>query len=220
LAIPADWEEIPADELELFMLGLAEATGGRSAEIYQHGFQPAGLNHWFSYPHILIQVKEMGRLRYGQFLDLPGLDEMNEFSLERFAERRGKTGSSLDVRQAFFDLGTYSLRLFSTIQTEAGSLVEVRSASFLTEKGLFVIHCYELSSRIEESGPVFDAVFASVAFDESLAYKPRLRDRFQLRPAYLVLAGLISSVVVMLFLARRQRSEGSPKENIGKKECR
>ena len=56
--IPVDWHEIPTDLIEFYALESAEASGGKLAEFYQHGFRPGNPENDFELPQILVQIKK------------------------------------------------------------------------------------------------------------------------------------------------------------------
>lgn len=217
IAIPADWAEIPPSDLEAFTLRLAETTGGQTAETYQHGLQHRNAPRLFAYPHVLVQIKETGRLSYGAFLSLPSVDEVQQTSSRRLVERGGPLVSGLSLDQLFFDRSRFALRMSSTIQTTTAGGVGVHSASFLTERGLFVVHCFDLISRFQLTAPLFARIVDSVAIRAPLAYQPRTLDRWPLltrldwrhAAVALVIAVLAAALVMRIRHARRGRDSGS-----------
>jgi hypothetical protein len=205
LEVPTTWWEIPEELLEFHSLRTAEFSGGRSAEIYQHGFRPGDPRVEFALPQVLIQVRESGRLEYGRFLHLPPLEALRSEGGERLRERAGPLLAGLELEEAHFDRKTYSLRISSILNLQLEGLARVESVSFLTERGLFTVHCYAHDTRVEEMAPVFAAIIDSVRFDDSVAYQPRLSDRWPPTPASVMFGAAALAAAILLLLAIRRR---------------
>ena len=95
LEVPESWREIPPEVLEFYSLRSAEASGGRTAEIYQHGFRLGEPEADFAPPQILIQIRESGRIPYGSLLHLPPADVLRARVAAR--HRTGRDPSEADV---------------------------------------------------------------------------------------------------------------------------
>jgi hypothetical protein len=177
ISVPASWMEIPAESLELYTLTVAELSGGRSAETYQHGMQPANLP-LFAHPHILIQVNESGRVPHAEVLQLPSVADANQAFGAQIQERLGQGGSSLALDQLFFDPERLALRMSTTIGNEALGPVGVHSVSFLTERGLLTVHCFQIGSRFQSTVPLFAEIIDSVELEPEIAYRLRIGERW------------------------------------------
>lgn len=206
LEVPSDWHEIPADLLEYYALESAEASGGRLAELYQHGFRPGDPENDFELPQILIQIKESGRLKYGQFLHLPSIDTLRHQGEVTVHERAESSIRDVRVNEVFFDRENFSLHIHNTLDFEAAGKAIVISVSFLTERGLFTVHCYAHISQNIDAAPIFERVIESVEIDESIRYRPRLGDRMPPKPAliaYSIAALLAIAILGFLIVSRR-----------------
>ena len=206
---PRDWNDISAESLEFYSLRAAEASGGRSAEIYQYGFRPGDPQMDFALPQILIQIRESGRLPYGQFLHLPTLDEIQEDGNQHLTDRAGPMLRGIELEAARFDRRRYAIYLTNTLDLAFEGRVSVTTVSFLTERGLFTLHCYAGADHALVMAPLFDRVIDSVRFDGELRYKPRLGDRWPPRPstvAYGVAALIAIILILSLIRSRRHRS--------------
>jgi len=206
LEVPISWQEIPTEVLEFYSLRAAEASGGRTAEIYQHGFRPGDPEIDFSLPQILIQIRESGRLAYGQFLHLPPLAELRGDGKQRLAERAGPMLNRVELDEVSFDRASFSLRVTNSLDLTVEGTVRVDTFSFLTERGLFTIHCYAPASQTDMYAPLFADIIASVRLGEDIAYRPRLADRWPPTPATIVLSGAALGAVIVLVFALRMRS--------------
>jgi hypothetical protein len=207
IEIPIHWNEIPPDVLEFFTLQSAERSGGLVTEFYQHGFRPGNPEADFMPPQILIQIKENGRLSYGQFLHLPPVDELRERSDDRMEEHMGPFMEDLRLNDVFFDRESYSIMVANTLDLSYEGKVVVQSVSYLTERGLFTVHCYALLSQNLRMKSVFADILESVRFDDSLRYHPRLGDRLPPRPALVsyAIAVVLAVIIVVVHLVQRRR---------------
>ena len=109
IEIPSSWFEVPEEVLEFYSLRSAESSGGRMAEFYQVGFRPGSPELDFALPQVLIQIRESGRLKYGQFLHLPTVEFLQDASGERIANRRGPLIKRLQLDEVAFDKNTFAL---------------------------------------------------------------------------------------------------------------
>ena len=210
LEMPVQWNEIPPDVLEFYSLQSAEKSGGKIVEIYQHGFRPGNPEADFEPPQILIQIRESGRLSYGQFQHLPPIQIVRDRGNDRINDRMGPLMEDLRLNEVFFDRETYSIRIANTLDLLYEGKVMVDSVSYLTERGLFTVHCYALISQNLRMQPVFDRILESVQLDDSIRYRPRLSDRLPSRPAlvsYAIAGVLATSILIVLLLQRRRRSK-------------
>ena len=206
LEVPADWEEIPEEDLETFSLQLAEASGGRVAEVYQHGFFPDSPGVNSTLPLILVQIRESGRLAYWQFLRLPPIEELQRSGSRHIIDRMGPVLSGFDLESVEYDKRNHTLHLSNKLVLKTEGKVSVRSVSFLTERGLFSLHCYAYSPQATVVAPIFDRVIDSVRFDDELNYEPRLGDRWPPRPSTIAYgAAALVAVILVLSLIRSWR---------------
>jgi len=202
LEIPIRWHEIPEVQLELQSLNTAEMSGGRIAELYQHGYRPGDPELDFALPQILIQIRESGRLSYRPFFHLPPPEEM-QGTLDPVVD-------SLKLDDAFFDRDRHLLRLTNTLGIAPESRMSVLSASFLTERGLFTLHCYTYKTHATVVAPLFERVVDSVRIDDELRYRPRLADRWPPRPSTLAFSAAAVSIIILIILGLRRRKRRQP----------
>jgi hypothetical protein len=208
LEIPADWNEIPPDVLEFYSIRSAEASGGVVAETYQHGFRQGDPEADFAPPQILIQIRESGRVNHRDLRRLPSVEDMRA-SAGELAEQSGPFLENLNPRQISYDPATYSLRISNTLDLSFEGLVIVDSASFLTQRGTFTVHCYALRQHYQKMAPVFAHVLSSVRIDESIRYRPRPADLLP-RPAALAayaIAATLAVAILLVHLVQRRRRQ-------------
>lgn len=203
--IPARWNEMPPELLDFLSMRAAEMSGGRITEHYQHGFRPAASDSGFELPQVLIQIREDGRLSLSQFITLPSPSELAAESPGILEQHRGPFLQQMDLDDVTFDPEHKCLRVDSTMELLVEGTTAVRSASFLTERGMFVVHCYDHASRMASSAPLFDRIIASVQFDDELAYTTRWRDRWTTRHSLALLITLAVAAGLILVAIRRDR---------------
>lgn len=209
LEIPESWNEIPPEVLEFYSLRSAEASGGRTAEIYQHGFRLGEPEADFAPPQILIQIRESGRIPYGSLLHLPPVDILRERSSSKMSALQGPFLAGAVLNQVSFDRERFTLRVDSTLDLALEGKVLVRSTSFLTERGTFTLHFYSLLEQNLRLRPVYDRVLASVRLDDALRYRPRLADRLP-RGAALAAYAVAVVLAVAIFVVRLARRRRQP----------
>ncbi len=207
IEVPASWYEVPEEVLEFYSLRSAESSGGRMAEIYQVGFRPGSPELDFALPQVLIQIRESGRLKYGQFLHLPTLQSFQDVSGERIASRRGPLIKRLHLDEVVFDREAFALHLTNSLDLRLEGEALVHSVSFLTERGLFTIHCYAHVAQMGDMESIFAAIIDSVRLDDEIRYRPQFRDRWPPRPSTLAFsaAAISALVMIILYLVQRRR---------------
>jgi hypothetical protein len=210
LEIPAHWEEIPPELLESHSLRMAESTGGRLTEVYQHGFRADDPEADFVLPECLIQIRESGRLRYRQFLELPSIEAIHTDGEGALIDYSGIAARRMELSDAFFDRGAFSLHIRNTLDLSYESEITVESVAFLTERGLFTIHFYARASQIDAMAPVYSRIIDSVRFDDELRYRPRLSDQLPSRTPLILLASALVIAIVGIAIHLIQRRHKQP----------
>jgi hypothetical protein len=200
--VPADWREIDPLHLEEITMWSAEATAGRSVEVYQHGFRPQAPGDDATLPYMLVQIRESGRLRYGRFLHLQPLNEFQDQNRRSFADGIPPLVMGVAVDNVSFDPTTFSLRLEHTLDLRFKGRVTVLTAAFLTERGLLSLHFVDRERRIDDDRPLFDRIVASVTLSPAIAYRPRSTDHLPGLP-FFVAAAIVGAALIAVLLHRR-----------------
>ena len=203
--LPGDWLGIAPTDLDELTMWAASATFGQSVEAYQYGYVPPEFESDPWLPHILVQIRESGRIPYGRFLHLQPIKELRESSKHRFPQGLPPLVMGVAVERAAFDPSTFTIRLEHALDLRFKGPVRVQTAAFLTERGLVAFHFIDRKARIEEGRRLFDAVVDSVTLDPALAYRPRLLDRWPGLP-YFVAAGVTALVLLAYLVHRRSKS--------------
>jgi hypothetical protein len=202
--LPADWQEISPTDLEELTMWAADATAGRSVEVYQFGYVPPQFETDPWLPHILVQIRESGRIPYGRFLHLQPLEENQRSSKRELPPGLPPLVMGIAVEDVGFDPSTFTIRLDHALDLRFKGPVRVQTAAFLTERGLIAFHYIDRRARIEQGRVLFDALVDSVAIDPALAYRPRLLDRWPGLP-FFAAAGIAALVLLIFLLVRRSK---------------
>jgi hypothetical protein len=206
MKIPGDWQEIDPLQLEELSMWAADTTGGRLVEIYQYGFCPREFEDAPLLPYILVQVRESGRLRYGAFVDLPPLSELQSDTRSTFPQGVPPLVVGVAVDRVAFDRSNYSIRLEHSLDLRIRGRITVLTAAFLTERGLVTLYYADRERRIDRGRELFDRIVASVVLAPEIAYRPRLGDRWPGLPFFVAAAGLTAVLIALLVRRRRLRS--------------
>lgn len=204
--IPEDWLEIDPLQLEELSRWAADTTGGRLVESYQHGFCPPEFEDAPLLPYILVQIRESGRLRYGAFLDLPPLGELQSDTRATFPQGLPPLVMGVAVDRVGFDRSNYSVRLEHSLELRIRGRITVLTAAFLTERGFVTLHYADRERRIDRGRELFDRIVGSVALAPEIAYHPRLSDRWPGLPFFIAAAVVAVALIAVLVRRRRLRS--------------
>jgi hypothetical protein len=203
MEVPEDWLEIDPMHLEDLTMWSAEATAGRSVEVYQHGFRPRDPGPDPSLPNFLVQIRESGRLRYGRFLHLQPLDELQDEAHRSFPDGIPPLVMGVAVDDVTFDPTTFCLRLEHSLDLRFVGRVTVLTAAFLTERGLVSLHFVDRERRIDSGRILFDRIVGSVRLSPEIAYQPRKTDHLPGLPFFV--AAAIVALALIAFLLHRRR---------------
>ncbi len=203
MSLPGDWQEIGALELEDLTMWAADATAGRLVEIYQHGFLPRDPGPDPLLPTIFVQIRESGRQRYGSYLHLQPLDEIQSDTSKAFPAGLRPLVVGVSIDSLRFDAKTFCLRLEHSLDLKFKGRVTVLTAAFLTERGFVTLRYSDRERRMDEGRRFFDQVVDSVVLAPEVAYRPRLKDRWPGAPFFI--AAALTAVALVAYLVRRRR---------------
>lgn len=151
MTLPDDWIRIPPEVLDVYP-GTAMEGEVAPVETYDYGFQLESAGEWFSYPCILVQVRNnVGRYTTGE--------------LAQFMEQQGDVVDARLERDNTF---------YSGIVEKDG--VAVMIGRQLTEYGFIQLNGFCAAESLPEYEEAFRSAFASLKIDEAIRYKPQLTD--------------------------------------------
>lgn len=204
MEIPDDWREIEPLQLEELTMWAADATAGRLVEVYQSGFCPLEFEDDPYLPNILVQIRASGRVRYGSFLDLPPLADLQNDTRVSFPQGLPPLIMGIAIDRAAFDRSKYCIRLEHSLDLRLRGRVTVLTAAFLTERGFATLYFADRERRIDRGRELFDRIVDSVVVAPEFAYRPRTSDRWPGLP-FFVAAAVILVVLIGYLAARRRR---------------
>lgn len=204
VTIPFGWYEIDRDHLDELALFTADATAGRVAESFAHGFRPMLPTDQPGLPQITVQIRDTGRLRYGNYLDLPGPGDDVDGPFNRFENGVPPLVTGVSVERVWFDRDSLALRLEHALDLRHRGRARVLTAALLTERGFIAFHYIDRERRMDDGRALFDEVVGSVVIDPSIAYRPRWSDRWPGLP-FFAAAGVVAAALAVLLVARSRR---------------
>ncbi len=165
--LPDGWVEIPADVLDAFAMKTDEISPDSPAQYYDFGYQaPAEGGRWLSYPYVLIQVRDVGRIPSSELARYQKLGaEMDEFTLP-----------DVSIGETMYDKGNQILWSTLAAHTAEGESVKALVAVKLTEIGYIRLMGCATEETFGEYKTIFKNAFSTLGIDESLAYKPQVGD--------------------------------------------
>jgi hypothetical protein len=203
MTLPAGWYEIDPAHMDELTLWTADATGGRVGAFYQHGFRPMLAPDQPGLPQLTVQIREDGRLRYGDFIGLSEEDASGDGPLSRHRDGLPPLVVGVAVERVSFDPASFTIRLEHALDLRVRGRARVLTAARLTERGFIAFHYIDRERRIETGRELFDAVLDSVEIAPELAYRPRLLDRWPGLPFFGAAAAV--ALVLAVYLAVRSR---------------
>lgn len=207
LQLPADWQRIDQEELDLVTMWAAEVTGGRVGELWEAGVAPGARDLQLGPPFVLVQVDESGRISYGELAIQPELESI-QARVDASRDRGGRPGAGvMRLQSVRFDRTRFALETISGLATSPWGELEIHTLTYLTETGSLTLHGYLGAQADPLQRRAVAAVLDNVLIAEELAYRPRLRDRWldlSRRPGFwYTLAGAMA--IATWTVARRTR---------------
>lgn len=171
LKLPSDWIEIPRDVVDGLGEGIEQVNPNIKRQVYDYGFHRKPSEKRLTYPYILVQVQDVGRVPERQLKKMKTIQkQMNEVG-ETFEKGFGTLVSSMRSGETIYDPERHVL--WSRFSGDLSGVGEVRSltGTVLTSKGVINIHCYSRGEDFEKYTPTFQAIVQSVSLDKDLKYK-------------------------------------------------
>lgn len=165
--LPDGWDVVPVDVLDAFALKNEDISSNAPAQYYDYGYQAASTNgQWLSYPYVLIQVQQVGRIPSSELAKYQKLgSEMQEFTLPE-----------VSVGDAVYDKENQTLWSTLATHTDDGTPVKALVAVKLTEVGYIRLMGCATEDAFGEYEPIFRKAFSTLGIDASIAYKPQMAD--------------------------------------------
>lgn len=171
ISIPHDWEEIPKQILDETFEFIKEHFPDTLVVRSDYGFSRKDSEHWFDYPHIFVQIKNMGRISEREFRGIAGtdssfeVDDINKSFIEFF--KKDKIGKN--SAKTFYDEKHKIIWMIVTDHVYGVGQIASLSGIFHTENGFIHVLGYCLLQDYGKYEDLFKSVVLSV--EPKLPYK-------------------------------------------------
>jgi hypothetical protein len=213
LTLPDGWVEIPKETLVQYEDTLAELAPNAQKQHFDYGFQMDGSKGWFTYPYVLIQVGNNGRIPADRFEKLPPIsaEKMNDLK-----DKLSTVMSHIEIGKLVYDSENRMMWMRIELNVRDVGPVAGLSAIIPTEKGTIQVNAYCLKEDYPTYEPVFRSLAKSMILDADLAYKTKWSDGL---PSVLrrinweqvgqsaLIGGIIGGIA---FLMRRKKRKNIP----------
>jgi len=176
MSVPAGWKEIPAAVLKDYMDRMAQLAPNAPKQEFQGGFQLTSARQWFTYPYVLIQMRNTGRVPEGQFTKAAGIQGATEKGLKKAESQLSSILSESELTEPRYDPQKHALFMNVSMNVAGVGKVKMTSATLLSEKGTISVYCYAPVDDFAPYTKPFETMLDSVQLSEELRYKPRPSD--------------------------------------------
>jgi len=213
ISVPTGWTEIPAAILKDYTDKLARLQPNAPRQEFQGGFQLTSAEQWFTYPYVMIQIRNTGRVPEGQFTKSAGIHGAAEKGLKKAESQLSTILSESKLTEPRYDPQKHALFMNGSMNVAGVGKVRMTSATLLSEKGTISVYCYALEGDFAAYLKPFETMLNSVELSEELRYKPRPSDTnavlgFLERVGSGALRGAIIGAIVglVIFVMRRKNA--------------
>ena len=176
MSVPGGWKEIPAAVLKDYADKLARLQPNAPRQEFQGGFQLTSAQQWFTYPYVMIQIRNTGRVPEGQFTKAAGIQGAAEKGLKKAESQLSTILSESELTEPRYDPQKHALFMNGSMNVAGVGKVKMTSATLLSEKGTISVYCYASVSDFAAYAKPFETMLNSVQLSEELRYKPRPSD--------------------------------------------
>ena len=176
VTLPTGWVWMPRNVLIQYAKTIDKLAPDTPSQFYDYGFQYRNSDDWFTYPYILIQVKNVGRIPTGEMARYRKVRSGMEEGLDQVREGYSSVITEAVAGEPEFDYERKILWTSMSMDLQDKGQVRALIAVKLTEKGLIQLNGYATSETFDEYEPVFREAFATLEVDEAIRYKPQITD--------------------------------------------
>ncbi|WP_156180919.1 hypothetical protein [Desulfovibrio sp. TomC] len=181
ITLPPGWISVPADVIKSTEDEIIARTNKPSIPRNNYAFQQKDTNRWFSYPYILINISNPGRIQEAK------LQKISEQSFKNHYDKEEKEMNGLvsDFREGrkYYDKNQKILWVFSKANIPAVGSVSIVEGIIPTNTGYIKIFCYAVDEHAILYQPIFQSIISSVIPSEEFAYRTTIYD---ILPAFIV----------------------------------
>ena len=167
--IPKGWVQVPADVLGTFAKSILEPDG---KVIFEAAFQPDGLENWFQYPYVLIQVTPYDRVGLEHKPTMPEIKkfvkELSGFDAD--AQKDSLTDAAREMlsetsyQKAQFDEKTLRIAYDADLEKPDGGTVRGRALGQFGRTAFVQVVFYDFVSRWPSREEARKSILQSLAF--------------------------------------------------------
>ena len=206
LTLPNGWEEIPQNVIEEYVKLMQEQATESITMNYEAGFQLEDSPEWFTYPYIVIQINQKGKVPEAEFQKYM-LSQKGKETMEKGATEV-KEAFPLLINNLKFGESTYDRTkhiFFTKVRINVAYVGNTTgiSAICLSKEGYVQINFYSLEQDFQKYLLYFEELINSFKFDKGYEYKrPTFFEKFSI-PKILIAAlrGYIKGLIIGALIA-------------------
>ena len=209
ISIPTDWEEIPKEMLDGYSKNLLELAPDAPVPNFDYGFQAGDSETWFSYPYILISIKNTGRLSKKELLSLPDLS-IDEY-IDELGEAMENITSEVDMGQMYYDKASNIIWMHLEASVIGVGEIHGLNAMILTERGYIAAAAYSFKKDFTSYQALFRLIQKSILPIPSLRYESRITDSIPMSIRGINWAEVIAAAIIggIIFLFQSLKKDDS-----------
>jgi hypothetical protein len=169
ITLPDGWVEIPRDILDAYQKEAAKAVTNAGQVNYDFGFQLDSGENWLTYPYILIQVKNTGRIPENQLKEFESVSVQKE--MNKMEDKVSSLLSDLQAGKTVYD--QENKIIWMRIDVNAANVGPVVGiiAIVPTQTGAIQVNAYCTKADFPKYEPLFRSAVISTTPAPKLAYK-------------------------------------------------
>jgi len=211
IVLPSDWVQIPNGAVLAFTDQLKQSVSASAIQYPDYGFQLASADRWFTYPYILFQIHNDGRVAESEFKNLPRLDQSIREGAQQGEAMAKSLLSYVQLGKTYYDPTNHVLWITGRLSAQDGRAIRAVSATCLTERGSLQVMCYSTEEDSDRYCKLFENVVNQIVFDYPLKYKLSIVDSIPLgwqqkfaKVFGWIVGGMILAFVLVSFRARKK----------------
>lgn len=175
IKLPNDWIQMPRETLDEFSNFISKSAPNLEKQVYAYGFQLKS-DRWFTYPYILIQIKNSGRIPSSELKKTKQIQDAMKKESSKTEDSLKSYISDSELETPIYDEGNHILWQKIKFEVAGMGLIHNLMGLKLTEKGFIQIMGYSVESESEKYDKLYSDVILNTTIDDAIAYKPKLSD--------------------------------------------
>uniref|UniRef100_I2Q564 Uncharacterized protein n=1 Tax=Desulfovibrio sp. U5L TaxID=596152 RepID=I2Q564_9BACT len=174
ITLPPGWISVPANIIKSTEDEIVSRSNKPSIQRNDYAFQQNNTSRWFSYPYILIQINNSGRIQEAKLQKISEQSFQNSFNKEE-KELNGLVSDFKEERK-YYDEKQKILWVFSTANVPTVGAISVVEGIIPTNIGYVKIFCYAVDKNAISYQPIFQSIISSITPSEESAYRTTVYD--------------------------------------------